>query len=179
MEVMLYADNRALEPQDAQTRSVEKSTAAPRAACVVLLCDHRCLAAFLDWILEEQGLDQAREVFLNQAPFSFDLSVMDLYLSLVTGGTLFSISNQQVANPKRLYSALVRSGITTWVSTPTFARMCLVERAFAQTMLPQVRRFLFCGETLAPETASQLLDRFPNAAVWNTYGPTEATALLG
>lgn len=41
MEVMLYADNRALEPQDAQTRSVEKSTAAVRTACVVLLCDHR------------------------------------------------------------------------------------------------------------------------------------------
>jgi D-alanine--poly(phosphoribitol) ligase subunit 1 len=42
-------------------------------------------------------------------------------------------------------------------------------------MLPQVRRFLFCGETLAPEIASQLLDRFPSAQVWNTYGPTEAT----
>lgn len=147
------------------------STGDPKGVIITL----RCLAAFLDWMLEEQGLDQAREVFLNQAPFSFDLSVMDLYLSLVTGGTLFSISNQQVANPKRLYSALIRSGITTWVSTPTFARMCLVERAFAQTMLPQVRRFLFCGETLTPETASQLLDRFPNAAVWNTYGPTEAT----
>src|SRR6185437_9743630 len=35
--------------------------------------------------------------------------------------------------------------------------------------------FLFCGETLAPEVASQLLDRFPAAEVWNTYGPTEAT----
>jgi D-alanine--poly(phosphoribitol) ligase subunit 1 len=28
---------------------------------------------------------------------------------------------------------------------------------------------------LAPEIASQLLDRFPSAEVWNTYGPTEAT----
>ena len=147
------------------------STGDPKGVIITL----RCLAAFLEWMLEEQGFDQAREVFLNQAPFSFDLSVMDLYLSLVTTGTLFSIGNQQVANPKRLYAALERSGITTWVSTPTFARMCLVERTFAQTMLPQIRRFLFCGETLAPETASQLLDRFPNAAVWNTYGPTEAT----
>ena len=42
-------------------------------------------------------------------------------------------------------------------------------------MLPQLRRFLFCGETLAPEIASRLLDRFPAAEVWNTYGPTEAT----
>jgi D-alanine--poly(phosphoribitol) ligase subunit 1 len=53
--------------------------------------------------------------------------------------------------------------------------MCLVEPTFKQAMLPRLRRFLFCGETLAPEVASQLLERFPAAEVWNTYGPTEAT----
>jgi D-alanine--poly(phosphoribitol) ligase subunit 1 len=53
--------------------------------------------------------------------------------------------------------------------------MCLVEDKFAQAMLPRVRRFLFCGETLAPQTAAQLLARFPQAQVWNMYGPTEAT----
>ena len=45
------------------------------------------------------------ETFLNQAPFSFDLSVMDLYLSLVTGGTLFSVTKDDVANLKKLYAA--------------------------------------------------------------------------
>ena len=39
----------------------------------------------------------------------------------------------------------------------------------------RLRHFLFCGETLLPETAARLLDRFPAAEVWNTYGPTEAT----
>ena len=38
-----------------------------------------------------------------------------------------------------------------------------------------MRHFLFCGETLLPDTARRLLDRFPAAEVWNTYGPTEAT----
>src|SRR2546423_14175384 len=42
-------------------------------------------------------------------------------------------------------------------------------------MLPQVKRFVFCGETLSPQVASGLLQRFPGARVWNTYGPTEAT----
>jgi D-alanine--poly(phosphoribitol) ligase subunit 1 len=53
--------------------------------------------------------------------------------------------------------------------------MCLVEEKFAETMLPHVRRFLFCGETLTSQTAAHLLRRFPRAEVWNTYGPTEAT----
>src|SRR5262249_5046647 len=63
----------------------------------------------------------------------------------------------------------------TWVSTPSFAEMCLVERTFNRTMLQRLRRFLFCGETLLPATVSLLFERFPAAEIWNLYGPTEAT----
>ncbi|HEX8312400.1 MAG TPA: D-alanine--poly(phosphoribitol) ligase subunit DltA, partial [Chthoniobacteraceae bacterium] len=133
------------------------------------------LTAFLAWMSGEQRFVERGEVFLNQAPFSFDLSVMDLYLSLTTGGTLFSIGKEHVANLKELFQALASSDVTTWVSTPSFAQMCLIERSFATATLPRLKRFLFCGETLAPETAAQLLERFPDAEVWNTYGPTEAT----
>jgi D-alanine--poly(phosphoribitol) ligase subunit 1 len=146
------------------------STGEPKGVVITLAN----LEHFVAWMLAEQRFADG-EVFLNQAPFSFDLSVMDLYCSLATGGTLFSITKDHVANPKTLYEAFRSSGITTWVSTPSFAAMCLVERTFDQAMLPALRRFLFCGETLAPETAAQLLDRFPQAEVWNTYGPTEAT----
>ncbi len=147
------------------------STGEPKGVVITL----SCLTSFVDWMLAEQAFPAQAEVFLNQAPFSFDLSVMDLYCSLATGGTLFSITKEAIANPKVLYQAFAQSGITTWVSTPSFAQMCLVEKSFGETMLPSLRRFLFCGETLANETAAQLLDRFPAAEVWNTYGPTEAT----
>ncbi len=147
------------------------STGEPKGVVITLAN----LTAFVDWMIGEQRFAEATETFLNQAPYSFDLSVMDLYLALVTGGTLFSITKDDVANLKMLFEKLGRSGITTWVSTPSFAQMCLIERSFNPTMLPGLRRFLFCGETLAPETAAQLLDRFAQAEVWNTYGPTEAT----
>lgn len=135
----------------------------------------RCLDAFLKWMLAEHTFVEGREVFLNQAPFSFDLSVMDLYLSLSTGGTLYSITRHEVADFKKLYRSLDAAALTAWVSTPSFAQLCLVERSFAAPRLPGLRHFLFCGETLLPETAGRLLDRFPDAEVWNTYGPTEAT----
>jgi D-alanine--poly(phosphoribitol) ligase subunit 1 len=147
------------------------STGEPKGVIITLAC----LEHFMTWMLAEQRFTELGEVFLNQAPFSFDLSVMDLYCSLATGGTLFSISRDLIANPKELYRALTSSSVATWVSTPSFAQMCLVEEKFSEAMLPHVRRFLFCGETLAPQTASHLLKRFPRAEVWNTYGPTEAT----
>ncbi len=146
------------------------STGEPKGVIITLAC----LEHFISWMLAEQSFSKG-EVFLNQAPFSFDLSVMDLYCSLATGGTLFSIGRDLIENPKQLYRTLATSGVTTWVSTPSFVQMCLVENSFAEPMLPSVQRFLFCGETLTPQTAAQLLARFPQAKVWNMYGPTEAT----
>jgi D-alanine--poly(phosphoribitol) ligase subunit 1 len=138
----------------------------------------RNLATFLDWMLAEQAFEPGREVFLNQAPFSFDLSVMDLYLSLVTGGTLFSLRKDEITSLNRLSEILAGSGVTTWVSTPSFAQLCLADTRFSAALLPDVRRFLFCGETLPPFVAAELLARFPAANVWNTYGPTEATVAM-
>jgi D-alanine--poly(phosphoribitol) ligase subunit 1 len=100
---------------------------------------------------------------------------MDLYLSLASGGTLHSITKEEIGEPRQLFISLAGSKVTVWVSTPSFAQMCLAEPTFSAGMLPGLRKFLFCGETLPPEVAANLLLRFPAAEVWNTYGPTEAT----
>jgi D-alanine--poly(phosphoribitol) ligase subunit 1 len=147
------------------------STGEPKGVVITL----GCLVSFLEWMLAEHRFQERGEVFLNIVPYSFDVSFMDTYVSLVTGGTVQSITKDDVANPKQLYKTLGSCDVTTWVSTPSFAQMCLVEKSFTAAMLPKVKRFLFCGETLAPEVAAQLLERFPAAEVWNTYGPTETT----
>lgn len=149
------------------------STGDPKGVVITL----GCLTSYLDWLLGEQAFAPG-EHFLNVVPYSFDVSVMDTYGALTTGGTVYSVTREDVANPKQLFAFLAAADLTTWVSTPSFAQLCLAERGFAATMLPRLRRFLFCGETLAPEAAGQLLDRFPQAEVWNTYGPTETTVAV-
>jgi D-alanine--poly(phosphoribitol) ligase subunit 1 len=147
------------------------STGEPKGVTITL----RSLTSFVEWMRAEHDFRPGAEVFLNQAPFSFDLSVMDTYLSLSSGGTLVGVSAREVETPRLLYELFRSSELTTWVSTPSFARLCVAERTFDAGMLPRLRRFLFCGETLPHALATQLLDRFPDAEVWNTYGPTEAT----
>jgi D-alanine--poly(phosphoribitol) ligase subunit 1 len=141
------------------------------------------LERFVDWsatFTDPPARDTARAgaVWLNQAPFSFDLSVMDLYGALSSGGTLHSITSDLVARPRDLYADLRTSDVSVWVSTPSFADLCLAEPSFDQTLLPRAAVFWFCGETLAPQTARTLLDRFPGAIVHNTYGPTESTVAV-
>ncbi|MFC4619176.1 D-alanine--poly(phosphoribitol) ligase subunit DltA [Camelliibacillus cellulosilyticus] len=138
---------------------------------------HDCLVSFTRWAIDDFGLGTG-QIFMNQAPYSFDLSVMDLYPSLVTGGTLCAVDKDMIARPKDLFAMFANSGIEVWTSTPSFAEMCLTESGFSEAMLPKLHTFLFCGEVLSNNLASKLLDRFPDATVINSYGPTEATVAV-
>jgi len=146
------------------------STGEPKGVVIT----HGNLASFLDWLVDEQA-PRDDDVFLNQVPYSFDVSVMDTFQALLAGATVFSVTHDEIASPKRLFESLSASGLTVWVSTPSFAQICLSEPQFQREMLPHLRKLLFCGETLPPGVAEQLVDRFPGAELWNTYGPTEAT----
>ena len=126
---------------------------------------------YLDWAMSLAGGIEERAVFMNQAPYSFDLSVMDLYLSLATGGTVVSVDRLLQKDSYRLMDYLSGQGINYWVSTPSFADICLAEERFDAAFLPEVKAFLFCGEVL-------LIKRFPDSKVINTYGPTESTVCV-
>lgn len=139
-----------------------------------------CLDNFLNWIVTVGRKEQYdhKNIFLNQAPFSFDLSVMDVYTSLYTGGTIWALDKRVQANFEALYSSLSSSRVSVWVSTPSFMNMCLMNKRFNQEMMPDLRLILFCGEVLPKQTAGELLKRFPMAKVVNTYGPTESTVAV-
>lgn len=152
------------------------STGAPKGVQIT----KACLGNFLEWSLELGTSKEAKTgtVFLNQAPFSFDLSVMDLYTCLASGGTLFTLNKQTQGDYRRLFDSLRQSGACIWVSTPSFADMCLADPTFQKALMPKLEVFLFCGEALSNHTAKQLKERFPDSTVVNTYGPTESTVAL-
>lgn len=135
------------------------------------------LQSFVDWMVEDFPISGPFR-FLNQAPYSFDLSVMDLYPALASGGTIFAITKEMIAKPKFLFEALQQSNTQVWTSTPSFVQMCLMDPSFSQGLLPELKVFLFCGEILPVSICRQLMERFPNAKIFNTYGPTEATVAV-
>ena len=139
-----------------------------------------CLFHFLDWSVGLGGMSEAKRgaVFLNQAPFSFDLSVMDLYTCFALGGTLYCLEKRVQADYRLLMQALKDADPGVWVSTPSFAELCLAEPGFDSGLLGGLSVFLFCGERLTNRTARRLARAFPAAAIINTYGPTESTVAV-
>jgi D-alanine--poly(phosphoribitol) ligase subunit 1 len=117
-------------------------------------------------------------VILNQISYSFDVSVVSLYMGVSRGMTLYTIDKDIQENMGELFNHLESSDCAIWVSTPSFAEICVPSARFNQSLLPKLEKFLFCGEILTHNLVDELFSRFPNTKVINTYGPTEATVLV-
>ena len=124
------------------------------------------------------AIDADTDIITNQISYSFDVSVVSVYMGVALGKTLYTIDKAVMETPATLYESLEKSNLSFWVSTPSFAELCAMNENFNQTMLPHLKRFAFCGETLTHKLVDLLAERFPNADVVNTYGPTEATVLV-
>lgn len=138
---------------------------------------HDNLRSYVHWMLTDFELYPGIRA-LSQASYAFDLSVMDLYPTLLLGGTLVALDKTVTDDFRKLFKRLPTLKVNAWVSTPSFVEICLLEPTFDQAHYPELDHFLFCGEELTSKTAQALLQRFPEAQLYNTYGPTETTVAV-
>ena len=132
---------------------------------------------FVTWISNLEPLCEYKNVnVLNQASFSFDLSVADLYYSLCNGHTLIALDSDIHEEFNELYNLM--SEIDVAVMTPTFMKLCLLNEEFNENKYPNFKCVYFCGEQLEVKTAKKIFSAFPNLKIINAYGPTEATSAV-
>lgn len=128
----------------------------------------------MKWMKEQLHLAEPN-IFMNQAPFAFDLSMYEIFGNLAYGGSIVMNSRNAISNPSTWIDFLAEQKITTWVSTPSFAMQQLLNPKCSQATLPSIKEFLFCGEKLGKPVVNMIFQKFPGVRVINTYGPTEAT----
>jgi D-alanine--poly(phosphoribitol) ligase subunit 1 len=130
------------------------------------------IQSFTRWMSADFGFSSS-DVFVNTAILSFDLSVFEVMTFAAIGGSIILNDKETCSNPDLLLSRVKKYGGLVWVSTPSFA--LIYSRIEDLSPLNSLKAFLFCGEVLPNPLAKKLLDKLPNATVFNTYGPTEAT----
>jgi amino acid adenylation domain-containing protein len=133
---------------------------------------HASALAFVDWCTRELGAGP-EDRFTSHAPFHFDLSILDLYLSMKHGARLFLIDADEGKQPGLLAQMVAEHRITVWYSTPTILRM-LVEFGKLETFDHRsLRLVLFAGEVFPIKHLQALRALWPHPRYYNLFGPTE------
>lgn len=111
----------------------------------------------------------AKDNLLAVTTLSFDIAALELFLPLITGGTLTLATREEAGDGTKLAKLLDSCGATVMQGTPATWRL-LIEAGWCGS--PSLR--VFCGgEALPRHLADALLSR--TQSVWNLYGPTETT----
>lgn len=140
------------------------STGKPKGVAIARRALNNFLASMSRYFLQEK-----HAMLLAVTTISFDIAALELYLPLWNKKTLFMASQEQHQDPLRLRAILNEYPITLLQTTPSLWRML-----FAVEWSGNSELVALCGgEPLTQTLAQNLLANV--SALWNMYGPTEAT----
>lgn len=115
------------------------------------------------------------DVFGNQAPFDFDVSVKDIYSTLKNGATMEVIPKQLFSFPVKLIEYLNERKISNviWATTA----LCIVAnlRAMKKVQPLYLKNAMFSGEVMPIKVLNYWREHLPQVNYVNLYGPTEIT----
>lgn len=114
-------------------------------------------------------------IFGNQAPFDFDVSVKDIYLSLKNQATVYILEKQLFSSPKRLIERMNQEQINTLIWSVSAMKIVSALKTFRSIVPEYVRLVMFSGEALPCKILSEWQENLPQAKFVNLYGPTEIT----
>jgi amino acid adenylation domain-containing protein len=144
------------------------STGTPKGVCL----SHQNALAFIEWahaLLEVTPADRLS----CHAPFFFDLSVLDLYVTFLAGASVTLIPETLAFAPRRLVELLAHEGITIWYSVPSALILMMQQGGLLEQRELLLRAVLFAGEPFPIKHLRTLRRHLPVARFLNLYGPTE------
>jgi L-proline---[L-prolyl-carrier protein] ligase len=137
-----------------------------------VMLSHDNAACFIDWCSDVfQPNEQDR--FSSHAPFHFDLSILDIYVSLKHGATLVLVEEQLGKDPVRLAPWIAEKKITIWYSAPSILSLLAQFGKLDQHDYSSLRLVLFAGEVFPIKYLKLLKPLWPHPLYFNLYGPTE------
>ncbi|MDQ0937488.1 amino acid adenylation domain-containing protein [Streptomyces turgidiscabies] len=163
------ADTAAAGPDDpAYMIFTSGSTGMPKGVVV----SHRAIANRLLWMQDAYGLTPGERV-LQKTPYTFDVSVWELFWPLLAGAVLVLARPGGQRDPAYLAGLIEEEGVSTVHFVPSMLGVFLddpraVRRAAGLT------RVVCSGEALPHEVQTRFFDLLPDVELHNLYGPTEA-----
>jgi amino acid adenylation domain-containing protein len=137
-----------------------------------VMLTHRNAVSFVDWCSDTFEL-RATDVFSSHAPFHFDLSIFDLYVSLRHGASLVLVPEGVGKEPQNLSALIAAHRISVWYSAPSTLSLLAQFGRMPGRDFSHLRLVLFAGEVFPIVHLRSLKRQLPRPRYFNLYGPTE------
>ncbi|WCT58026.1 amino acid adenylation domain-containing protein [Paenibacillus kyungheensis] len=143
-----------------------------------VMIEHQAVINRLQWMQKQFPLT-TRDVILQKTPFSFDVSVWELFWWSLSGASVVFAEPGAEKDPEALAQSVHEHQVTVMHFVPSMLQLFLEHvEATGGDKLRSLRRVFVSGETLQASQASRfgrlLKDRWGTELI-NLYGPTEAT----
>ena len=129
---------------------------------------HKSVVNFLHSMKSRPGIEKSDSV-LAITTISFDISVLEIFLPLVSSACAIVLDHDSIRDGTKLVSAINQYSPDIIQGTPSFWRLLL---ASGWTGQPNVKA-LCGGESLSPDLVKIMYPKV--GQLWNMYGPTETT----
>ena len=135
-----------------------------------VMIPHRAVCNYVRWMQSAYQIGPEERI-LQRTPMSFDLSVWEFYLPLISGATLVMAPPGGDFEPDVLVDVIVRNQVTAVQFVPSLLGLLLDEPSVSRCQ--SVRRVFSGGAALTPALRDRFFDTFGWASLHNQYGPTE------
>jgi len=120
------------------------------------------------------GITQRGTSLLALAQFTFDVSVMEMYLALTAGLKLVLALDRDILNPDRLRELMLDERVDAICCTPAYLSTLIAIPSMREA-LAGIKTYDFGAEAFPGRLYDQIIALNPDAYVMNGYGPTEVT----
>jgi len=146
------------------------STGTPKGVQV----SHSNVCSRLDWLQRTMHLSK-HDKLLQSINFSFDPSVYEFFWPITVGATLVVPKTGITKNPCALIECIEQHNITCMTFVPSLLRLFLMK--LQKNQCSSLKHIICGGEILTPQLVQDFNTLIPMGALYNAYGPTEATIL--
>lgn len=143
-----------------------------------VLIEHGSVINRITWMDRAYGLTPG-DVILQKTPYTFDVSVWELFWWAFSGATVAFLPPDAEKDPAAIVDAVHRHGVTTMHFVPSMLRAFLDHvRDEDVARLSTLRNVFASGEALTADLVHRFYEtlyRHNGTRLHNLYGPTEAT----
>lgn len=165
---LVYEESAYTDENIAYVIYTSGSTGMPKGVMIY----RKALNKFLEWSVPTYNAGE-KDIWAQFSLLSFDLSIVDIFTCLCSGGTLLVMADTySKLMPSR---AIEKNKITIWHSIPSAVDFMIKSEESRKADFSSLKLMSFCGEPLRRYHLDFLFAKNESVVVFNTYGPTEGT----